>query len=298
MIHLNYIQEYVLLAENLSFSKTAELSFITQPALSKHIALIEKEMGTKLFRRTTREVMLTPAGEMVYNAFSAILKLYGKAKKEAQSFKESAREKIVINSPYYWTGDYTEELVNLFMKSYPQCEVIIQSCQPCDGLEGLKKGDCDIFICCEMHGLDYPISGISFAKEEIRVFMSNEHPLSRKSKLSLSDFNDEIFIYSKGFEEGKNRNLEALALQGIFPSEVKCIEQIDTLGLLLQQKKGLCILPYCLRHLDRSYIVNRPLDPPIFTDMNLFYRLDNFNPALKDFLGVMMQYTLSSASHL
>ncbi len=69
MIKLNYIQEYILLAETLNFSKTAEMSYITQPALSRHILVLEEEMGTKLLLRTTRNVQLTPAGEMVYEAF-------------------------------------------------------------------------------------------------------------------------------------------------------------------------------------------------------------------------------------
>ena len=41
MIKLNYIQEYILLAETLNFSKTAEMSYITQPALSRHILVLE-----------------------------------------------------------------------------------------------------------------------------------------------------------------------------------------------------------------------------------------------------------------
>ena len=69
MIKLNYIQEYILLAETLNFSKTAEMSYITQPALSRHILVLEEEMGTKLLLRTTRNVQMTPAGEMVYEAF-------------------------------------------------------------------------------------------------------------------------------------------------------------------------------------------------------------------------------------
>ena len=42
MIKLNYIEEYVTLAENLNFTKTANHLYITQPALSRHISIIEE----------------------------------------------------------------------------------------------------------------------------------------------------------------------------------------------------------------------------------------------------------------
>ena len=60
MIKWSFIKEYVILAETLSFTKAAELSYITQPALSRHIAILEEEFDCRLFERSTREVKLTP----------------------------------------------------------------------------------------------------------------------------------------------------------------------------------------------------------------------------------------------
>ncbi len=52
----------VSLAETLSFSRTAELFHLTQPALSRIVRGIEEELGARLFLRTTRQVRLTPEG--------------------------------------------------------------------------------------------------------------------------------------------------------------------------------------------------------------------------------------------
>lgn len=55
---------YVLqLAKTSNFSKAAEQLYITQPALSQQINTLEEELGLKLFKRTTRKVTLTQAGE-------------------------------------------------------------------------------------------------------------------------------------------------------------------------------------------------------------------------------------------
>lgn len=287
MIKLSYISEYVLLAENLNFSKTAEMSYITQPALSRHISILEEEMGAKLLERTTRTVKLTPAGERVYESFRSMLMLYDRAKDSAKSFAEVPKGNLHINSPYYWTGDYTEPLLETFRKAYPECAVSIHSCQPLDGFAGLEQGKCDLFISIDIHKISPPVRGIPFANEELQVFMLADHPLAAKESIVSKDFHNETYIYTKGFEEWKNQNLEQYSRQGIFPSEVICCEQIDALGMILQQKGGMCILPYGVRHMDRPYIVSRPFEPAVDIDMCLFYRQDTSNPMVEKFLGIL-----------
>ena len=56
MTKLSYIKEYVTLAETLNYTKAAEILFTSQPAISRHISIIEEDMGVKLFVRDTRNV--------------------------------------------------------------------------------------------------------------------------------------------------------------------------------------------------------------------------------------------------
>ena len=61
---LERIKLFNALAENLNYSKTAELMHISQSALSRYIAELEMTLGTRLFERTTRKVELTPDGKV------------------------------------------------------------------------------------------------------------------------------------------------------------------------------------------------------------------------------------------
>ena len=56
-------------ATNLSFTKTSEELFVSQPAISKQISLMEKELGVKLFIRNNKKTTLTKAGELYYEFF-------------------------------------------------------------------------------------------------------------------------------------------------------------------------------------------------------------------------------------
>ncbi|WP_067683280.1 LysR family transcriptional regulator [Nocardia miyunensis] len=61
-VHSRDLRYFVTIAEELHFTKAAERLFISQPALSKQIRLLEKTLGTALFERDRRSVRLTAAG--------------------------------------------------------------------------------------------------------------------------------------------------------------------------------------------------------------------------------------------
>ena len=61
---------FIELAQTLNFSATAKQLFMTQQAVSKNIATLEKEWGIKLFQRNTRNVTLTPEGKELYEIVS------------------------------------------------------------------------------------------------------------------------------------------------------------------------------------------------------------------------------------
>ena len=88
----------------------------------------------------------------------------------------------------------------------------------------------------------------------------------------------------KGFERWKREYLQGMAQKLIFPSIVECCEQIDIIGLTLKQTKGLCILPYSVKYMNRSYLINKPFAEAQFVDMWVYYRIDNHNPMIEKFL--------------
>ena len=55
---------FLSVARHLSFSKASRELFISQPAISHHIQMLEKELDTRLFLRSTIAVELTPAGQV------------------------------------------------------------------------------------------------------------------------------------------------------------------------------------------------------------------------------------------
>ncbi len=65
---LNLYKIFYIVAQTKNISKAAELLYVSQPAISYHIKMLENSLGGKLFYRTSKGVELTPEAEKLYVA--------------------------------------------------------------------------------------------------------------------------------------------------------------------------------------------------------------------------------------
>jgi DNA-binding transcriptional LysR family regulator len=76
MFQDNKVKSFLILAETRSFTGAAAQLYMSQQAVSRCVALLEAELGAKLFLRTTRSVELTSAGRMYYDLYSGLNRQY------------------------------------------------------------------------------------------------------------------------------------------------------------------------------------------------------------------------------
>lgn len=94
-----------MLSESLSFSKTAEQLFMTQPSLSKAIRDLEETLGLALFERTTRSVLLTAGGQRLAAMARTVVGEYDAGlKRMLSSAEEQVRQLAIASLPSLATG--------------------------------------------------------------------------------------------------------------------------------------------------------------------------------------------------
>lgn len=76
-MEIKLLREFIVLAQSETFLKAADMLFISQPTLSRHIKNMETELGVSLFERTTRSFKLTKYGDMFLPYARKIVELYG-----------------------------------------------------------------------------------------------------------------------------------------------------------------------------------------------------------------------------
>lgn len=100
MINETAIKCFLAAAENGSFTKTAEELYLTRQAVSKQIAMLEKQLESKLFTRTTAKVELTPAGVLYADFFTKMQKEWEKVHYQAKVLNEKQHNTLRLGTPY------------------------------------------------------------------------------------------------------------------------------------------------------------------------------------------------------
>ena len=81
-MNLKQLEAFVEVAEKNSFSKAAKSLYLTQPTVSAHISALEKELGSRLLIRNTKEVELSESGKRLYEYAKQIVLLTAQIEQE------------------------------------------------------------------------------------------------------------------------------------------------------------------------------------------------------------------------
>src|SRR5262245_24050636 len=95
---LRVLRTFVAVAEQRHFARAASLCNLSQPAVSHQIALLEEEIGTKLFNRASRRVSLTVAGEVMLEEARRILAAVDRARERMQEVARGAVGRIRLGA--------------------------------------------------------------------------------------------------------------------------------------------------------------------------------------------------------
>lgn len=117
---------FLTVAETLNFAKAAEILNVTQPAVTKQIKNLEDELHTRLFKRSTRSVELTPAGMLLINDAEVIIRTSTRAKNRFLSMQNEIKQlSIGIRIPSHIKQLYKplEELLAKYDKCCPKLMV-------------------------------------------------------------------------------------------------------------------------------------------------------------------------------
>lgn len=283
------MDEFIALAETLSFTAAAQRCFTTSSSLRRHIAEIEEDLGGRLFGRTPHHVSITPADEVAYQSFKRIRNAYEQTCSEVAMLSHGAHGLIKIASPYYWTEDFTEPLVALFTGTEPSCTVQIMSCQILDGEEALISGRADVFVDQKTDHHDPDIICKPFSTQGFSAVVLADDPLAQRERVAFEDLAGRRFVFldpkPNGVEDMNRQCADLLASHGIEAGSPCFAQQIDTLGITLRECKGVSLMPYAIRRMDRSYPAFVPIEgQQDAVKMCLYYLADNSNPLLPRFL--------------
>jgi DNA-binding transcriptional LysR family regulator len=190
MRQLRYV---VLLAETLHFGRAAEHAYISQPAFSQQIARLERELGTRLFDRSSNRVSLTPAGELlVERAVELLGRLHG-IEVEVRDLAEGPVRSLRVGVFADGVAELTPLVFAGYRRAFPDVSLTFTELSMTSQLEALTSDQVDVAL---LRGpIDDEQIELDVLLSEPRVaVLPDQHPLAEAPSLSVLDLIDEPFV--------------------------------------------------------------------------------------------------------
>lgn len=125
-MELSQLRYVLQLAETANFSKAADQLYITQPALSQQISLLEEELGLKLFERTTRKVVLTAAGEEFVHGAKKVLEQVAELQRTMELQRREVGGTLSVGLLSTLSHLNIPEYISSFHQVYPNIHIDLQ----------------------------------------------------------------------------------------------------------------------------------------------------------------------------
>ena len=142
-MNIRQLEYFIAIVETRSITQAAKRLFVSQPPMSRQVALLEEEMGVRLLVRTNRGVELTDAGKVLYKRSKGLLNDLKEMVEEAQETESGVRGHIKVGAVYSAIPCFAN-YVRGFRQQYPNVDFYLEPSLPHELLISLQKGDIDV----------------------------------------------------------------------------------------------------------------------------------------------------------
>jgi DNA-binding transcriptional LysR family regulator len=192
-IELRLLRYFAVVAEELHVGHAAARLYISQPALSQQIRVLEDQVGLPLFVRHPRGVALTEAGEALLREARDVLERSERLERTVEDLRRGATESLRIAVPPGAPSTLLPELLAPLRVQRPDASVEVQELTTPEQLEALHAGSIDLGLVREPVD-DSRLARRSLLVEPLGVCLPAGHALADRESLSLADLADELFV--------------------------------------------------------------------------------------------------------
>ncbi|HEY0756763.1 MAG TPA: LysR family transcriptional regulator [Ktedonobacteraceae bacterium] len=287
-MELRHLRYFIVVAEQLHFSRAAEILHIAQPPLSQQIQSLEHELGIPLFSRTKRSVKLTPAGKAFLEEAKKVIAQTERAIKVAQQAHSGILGQLDIGFVGTAVTEALPIVLKAFRERYPLIKTTLQNLVTTEQIQALHEGKIQVGI---LHPplLDAALNVEIILSEPMAVILPVDHVLATQESIELVRLRHEAFVmYPRAWNPGPFDQIISLCQSAGFHMQLgQEATGWQSITSLVAAGFGVSIVPASSQLLRNTSVVYHPLQgaTPTF-DLALAWLAGNDSPLLENFLQV------------
>ena len=289
-MELRHLRYFVAVAEELHFGRAAERLGIKQPPLSAQIRQLEDELGTPLFRRTPRGVVLTEAGEALLEDARPILAMADQAKLDVakRARGETGRLRIGFGggTPF---EPVTARTAKTYRDKYPEVVVHPTLRYTAQLVVDVQDGVCDVAFVWLPLPRHEGLSLHPMAEERVIAVLPANHRLAGRDGIALSELaGDSLLLVARAAApDFYDSIIDGCHKAGLTPTIGPQGPSIASLIGMVAVGLGVALAPECLSQIRPAGVVYMPLEgEPLMARIGIIHRRDDTSAAVHEFVAV------------
>ncbi len=244
-MELRDLKAFMAVVEHGSFTKAASESFVSQPSLSKSIKKLEDTLHVELLNRSTRNVDLTDAGNIVYKQGQKIMRSVHDLHILLDDLLNIKTGCIKLGIPPLIGTLFFPEIARKFHKRYPEVhlELVERGAKMIGTL--VENGEVDMGIVV-LPTDERKFTVQSFVEDQFFVFINEQHPLASQDHILLQDLKNESFITLTEEFTLHDYVIKSCKSAGFNPIIGYKSSQWDLIVELVSSNLGVTLLPYSI----------------------------------------------------
>ena len=258
-VEIKHLRMICALAESGNMTRAAEKLCISQSALSQQLKDIENKLGTDLFFRTRKKMIITEVGKQLLETAVKVLDSVDQAERNISRKAKGEKGELKVGTQCIFCYKWLPQVMRLFHAKFPNVEIEVGN--SAELIEELEAKKYDLIISGAISPGDTHTSVPLFADQLVCV-MPEDHPLTVCSFIQLTDFAANNLISHT--DKGRNRFYQqVLKPKGIEPKRIMNVGAPQAIIEMVVSGLGISIFPrWALSEALKTYrIAARPITP-------------------------------------
>ncbi|WP_116363963.1 LysR family transcriptional regulator [Parahaliea mediterranea] len=180
------LQAFIQVAQERSFSQAAEKLHLTQPAVSKRIALLEQQLSCQLFDRIGRHVGLTEAGEALMPYAKSVIQQLDMARQAVRDLSGQVAGDLRLATSHHIGLHRLPPVLSRFSKAFPAVQIDIEFMDSEQAYDLITHGKVELAVVTLAPDADASIITQAVWPDPLDVMVARDHPLAHLAPCPLA----------------------------------------------------------------------------------------------------------------
>lgn len=282
------LHAFVVLCEELNFTRAADKLNMAQPTLSRRIKQLETQVGGLLFDRSTRHVSLTPAGHALLAGSRPALADISRAVEDARRTLRGAPDRLRVGVTLSGDADLVPSVLRRFHERHPTVDVLVDRASTASHVHDLQQGQLDVsFVRLPLTDVDL-LEVTPIRSDDMLIVLSEDHPLASQQAILVEDLKEEpLIMFPRRLSEGHFDQIVRHIRPTADPESVAFQPRPDEQAMVAAVGEGVGFTVATARRIAQTQApgtIALPLAPPLQTELGLAWRQASLHGPTRSFV--------------